>query len=205
MLFSNTYQEIKSPTKGKYNEKGSKFIGYAFPVYSEKEVKDKLQEIKKTEQSANHYCYAFILHPDKSASRFNDDGEPSSTAGRPILSIIQSKNLTNILIIVVRYFGGVKLGIPGLIRSYKKTALISIENGEVITKNIRELHEVAFKYTHMNYVMTTIKKYDAEIIKTNSSEKDCKIIFAIKYNNSDEVMKIFKKNHELHLKYIKTI
>ena len=103
-MFNDTYKEIKNPTTGLYKEKGSKFISYLFPVYSEQEVKDKLKKIKKTEHDARHHCYAYIINSDKSVERSNDDGEPSSTAGKPILGQIQSNDLTNILIIVVRYF-----------------------------------------------------------------------------------------------------
>lgn len=205
MLFSDTYQEIENSSKGEYKEKGSKFIGYSFPVYSEEEIKNKLQEIRKKENSAHHHCYAFVLYPDKSAYRYNDDGEPSSTAGKPILRVITSNNLTNILIIVVRYFGGTKLGILGLIRSYKKTASNTIENGTIITKRIKEIYEVLFKYPDMNHVMKIIKKNKIEIIETNSSEKNCKIIFSINKNNSNTMINKFKKYHQLHIKYIKTL
>jgi len=106
-MFSDKYKEIKSATTGVYKEKGSKFIAYSFRVHSEENVKEKLEEVKKLEHSARHHCYAYILKPDKSAQRANDDGEPSSTAGKPILGQILSNDLTNILIVVVRYFGGV--------------------------------------------------------------------------------------------------
>jgi len=152
-MFSDTYKEIKNPIKGLYKEKGSKFISYLFPVYSEEEVKEKLEEIRKKEHAARHHCYAYILNSDKSAQRANDDGEPSSTAGKPILGQILSNNLTNILIVVVRYFGGVKLGVPGLIRSYKTAAADAISQGIFITKTIKEQYKVSFKYSQMNDVM----------------------------------------------------
>ena len=116
------YKELKSHTTGIYKEKGSKFIAYAYPVYSEQEVKEKLEEVRKLEYAARHHCYAYTLHPDKSAWRANDDGEPANTAGKPILGQIQSNDLSNVLIVVVRYFGGVKLGVGGLITAYRAAA-----------------------------------------------------------------------------------
>ena len=136
-MFDDTYKEVKTHTTGIYKEKGSKFIAYAYPVYSEEQAKEKLEEVKKLEHSARHHCYAYVLHADKSAWRANDDGEPSSTVGKPILGQIQSNDLTNILIVVVRYFGGVKLGVPGLIRSYKTAAFAAISEAEILIKTIK--------------------------------------------------------------------
>ena len=122
MLFEDTYHMPINTSKGLYKEKGSKFIAYAFPVFSDEDVKVLLEEIQKKEYAARHHCYAYTLHPDKSAWRANDDGEPANTAGKPILGQIQSKDLTNILIVVVRYFGGIKLGVGGLITAYRAAA-----------------------------------------------------------------------------------
>ena len=204
MLFSDKYKEIKSNTTGLYKEKGSKFIAYAFPVYSKDEVKEKLEEVKKIEHSARHHCYAYILHPDKSAQRANDDGEPSSTAGKPILGQILSNGLTNILIVVVRYFGGVKLGVPGLIRSYKTAASDAITDATIITKAIKEHYEVNFKYSQMNDVMRIVKEFDLEVVNTDFG-MDCKLIFAVPKSKVDAVVNTIKKNHELKIKYLKNI
>jgi uncharacterized YigZ family protein len=203
-MFDYTYKEVKSHTTGIYKEKGSKFIAYSYPVYSEQEVKERLEEVKKLEHSARHHCYAYVLHADKSSWRANDDGEPSSTAGKPILGQIQSNDLTNILIIVVRYFGGVKLGVPGLIRSYKTAAAITISDAEILTKTIKEHHEVSFKYPQMNAVMQLVKEFDLEVIITDF-QIDCKLIFAAQKSKADSIVDTFKKNHELSIKYIKTI
>lgn len=204
MLFSNTYRELNSSSSGVYKEKGSKFISYAFPVYSEKEVKKKIDEIKKLDHSARHHCYAFVLHPDKSSMRNNDDGEPSSTAGKPILGQIESNDLTNILIIVSRYFGGVKLGITGLIRSYKTAAANAISNSTIVTKTIKEIYEIFFVYDQINDVMKIIKNQNIEILKKNL-ELDCKIIISIPKENSEKIVNLFKQNHQLSIKYLKTI
>jgi uncharacterized YigZ family protein len=203
-MFDDTYKEVKSHTTGIYKEKGSKFIAYSYPVYSEQEIKERLEEVKKLEHSARHHCYAYVLHADKSAQRANDDGEPSSTAGKPILGQIQSNNLTNILIVVVRYFGGVKLGVPGLIRSYKTAAAIAITDAEILTKTIKEHYEVSFKYPQMNDVMRLVKEFDLEVINTDF-RIDCKLIFAVTKSKADSIAETFKKNHELSIKYIKTI
>ena len=199
MLFSDIYQEIEGQSIGEYKEKGSKFISYAFPVYAEKEIKEKLLEIKKKDHNANHHCYAFVLNPDKSASNINDDGEPAYTAGRSILSVIQSNNLTNILIIVVRYFGGVKLGIRGLIRSYKSAASNSISNVQIIEKKIKEKYEILFKYEQMHHIMQIIKKNKLEILNTDF-KIDCKLTFAVNKNEADIIISLFKQNYKLSIK-----
>jgi uncharacterized YigZ family protein len=203
-MLEDTYKEVKSHTTGTYKEKGSKFIAYSYPVYSEQEVKQKLEKVRKIEHAARHHCYAYVLHTDKSAWRINDDGEPPSTAGKPILRQIHSNNLTNILIIVVRYFGGVKLGIPGLIRSYKTAASDAITNAEILTKTIKEYYKVSFKYSQMNDVMRRVKEFDLEVVNTDF-KTDCKLIFAVQESRTDSVVETFKKNHELSIKYIKTI
>ena len=201
-MFEDIYKEVQNPSSGTYKEKGSKFISYSYPVYTEKDIKDKIEEVKKIEHSARHYCYAFVLHPDKSFQRAGDDGEPSSTAGRPILSQILSNDLTNILIIVVRYFGGVKLGISGLIRSYKTAAANAIINSKIITKTLKEQFEVCFEYTQMNNVMRLVKEFDLEVVKTDF-QIDCKLIFAVPKSKSLDVEDTFKKNHEITIEYIK--
>lgn len=203
-MIDDSYKEIKTQSTGVYKEKGSKFISYSFPVYSIEEVKEKLSEIRKSEHSASHYCYAYILGTDKSYRRANDDGEPSSSAGRPILRQILSHNLTNILIVVVRYFGGVKLGIPGLIRSYKNAAEDTISNSKILIKNIKEEYELSFKYVKINDVMRLVKEFDLEIIRTDF-QIDCTLIFAVIKSKSDSIVEIFKKNHELSIKYLKKV
>ena len=200
-MFDDTYKEVKSHTTGIFKEKGSKFIAYSYPVYSEQGVKEKLEEVKKLEHSARHHCYAYVLHADKSAWRINDDGAPSSTAGKPILGQILSNGLTNILIVVVRYFGGVKLGVPGLIRSYKTAASDAITDATIITKTIKEHYEVSFKYPQMNDVMRLVKEFDLEVVNTDFRIY-CKLIFAAQKSKADSIVETFKKNHELAIKKI---
>ena len=204
MIFDDTYKEVKNHTTGIYKEKGSKFIAYSYPVYSEEEIKERLEIVKKLEHSARHHCYAYILNPDQSVQRANDDGEPSSTAGKPILGQILSNDLTNILIVVVRYFGGVKLGVSGLIRSYKTAAAEAISNSTIIIKTIKENYEVSFKYSQMNDVMRLINEFDLEVMNTDF-QIECKLIFTVPKSKTDTVVDTFKKNHELKIKYLKTI
>ena len=201
MLFDETYKEIKNKTSGIYRERGSKFISYAFRIYSENEAKLKLNEIKKSEPSANHYCYAYVLHPDKSNYRMNDDGEPQSTAGKQIFKQIQKFQLTNILIVVIRYFGGTKLGIPGLIRSYSTATLLALEDAKIIIKNIEEKYQVNFKYTEMNEVMKIMKEYGLKILKKEFTS-NCKLIFLVPKNKSNIILKKIKENHKLTITYL---
>ena len=204
MLFEDTYHMPTNTSEGLYKEKGSKFIGYAFPVFSEEDVKERLEEVRKKEYAARHHCYAYTLHPDKSAWRANDDGEPANTAGKPILAQIQSKDLTNILIVVVRYFGGVKLGVGGLITAYRAAAADALENISIEKRFVKEIYEVAFQYPQMNEVMRLVKDKSLEVVNQDF-QIDCKLIFAIRKSQADAVVAAFKKNHELIIKYQKTI
>ena len=133
MLFDDSYKEVVGTSKGLFKDKGSKFIAYCFSVKTQEEVKQRLSEVKKMEFTARHHCFAYILNPDQSAQRNSDDGEPSNSAGKPILGQILSRNLTNTLIIVVQYFGGVKLGVSGLINAYRSAATEALKT--VAVKN----------------------------------------------------------------------
>lgn len=203
-MFTNTYNTIKKESKGFYTEKGSKFISYSFLVKSSDEVKNKIQYIKKIEKNADHYCYAYILNIDKSEYKTDDDGEPKSTAGLPILNQIKSSELTNILVIVVRYFGGTKLGIPGLIRSYKYATKEVINNSKIIEKEIIEVYKILFPYEITNNVMKIIKIND---LKTQNMQinNDSFIIVEIAKNKADKVLEILKSEHKIKIQYLNTI
>ncbi|MDO9613717.1 MAG: YigZ family protein [Bacteroidota bacterium] len=153
----DTYKTIEKPSEGLFKDKGSKFISFAFPVNSEDEIKDIVQSIKKEHHSARHHCYAWRLGADHLHFRANDDGEPSSTAGKPILGQIQSFDLTNILIVVVRYFGGTLLGVSGLINAYRSAALDAINQAEIVEKLVEKWILVEFDYGAMNEVMKVFK------------------------------------------------
>ena len=204
MLFDNSYNQLKKSSTGIYKEKGSKFISYAFIVKDKNEINYYLNQVKKKEHGARHFCYAYVLNPDKSVIKVNDDGEPSSTAGRPILGQINSNNLTNTLIIVVRYFGGIKLGISGLIRSYKNAAYNSINNNKIISLEIKEIYTVKYNYNDIDFIMKNIKKYDAKII-SQENNINSEITYSISINKADILKKIFLDNHKINVEFIKII
>ena len=153
----DTYKTISRPSEGIFKDKGSKFIAFAYPVSSEEEIKEIVQSLKKEHHAARHHCYAWRLGSEKLLFRANDDGEPSSTAGKPILGQIQSFDLTDILIVVVRYFGGTLLGVSGLINAYKSAAFEAINQAEIITKLVEKKILVEFGYDVMNEVMKVFK------------------------------------------------
>jgi len=204
MLFEDTYFTIKEPSEGLFKDRGSKFLGLAFPVSSEEEIKKHLADLKKLHPGANHHCYAFRLGADKQAYRANDDGEPSNTAGKPILGQIQSKDLTNILIVVVRYFGGTLLGVSGLINAYKLAALDAINNAQITEKTVNDFYSIRFDYVHMNEVMKIIKDQELKI-ESQNSELTCSITFSVRKSNSTAIYDRMSKIEGLEIKYIKTI
>ena len=204
MLFEDSYQEVVASSEGLFKDKGSKFIAYAFHVKDEDEVKSRIAEIKKKEYAARHHCYAYILNPDKSAQRDSDDGEPSNTAGKPILGQILSNNLTNTLIIVVRYFGGVKLGVGGLINAYRNAAAAALENIVIEQRFVKEVFSVYFQYPEMNNVMRIVKDLNLNVIEQNF-ELECQLTFSIRKSQSEKMQSIFALNHKLKLAYQKTI
>ena len=165
-MASDTYQSIDHPSEGLYKEKGSKFISFAFPVQNEVTIKEILAGIRKEHFSARHCCYAWSLGIGQERYRVNDDGEPSGTAGRPIFGQIQSHQLTNILLVVVRYFGGTLLGVSGLIQAYKQAASDAISNTMIVTRTVEHILEILFDYAAMNNLMQLIKEEQLEIVTT---------------------------------------
>ncbi len=172
MIFS--YRTIKSPSEGIHKEKGSKFLGFAFPVESEEEVKQKISELKKKYFDARHHCYAYVLGADKTRFRAVDDGEPNHSAGDPILGQLRSKELTNVLIVVVRYFGGVKLGVGGLIAAYKAAAESTLNNAGIIGKEILRSYTIWYPYISSPDVMKLVKEFELEI-QSQSFASECKM------------------------------
>ena len=177
---SQTYKTIKSRSEGLYKEKGSKFIGIVVPVKSEEEIKLKLDEIRKEYHDSRHVCYAWMLGYQRDRFRANDDGEPSNSAGKPILGQIESFELTNVLIAVVRYFGGTKLGVGGLISAYKTSAKEAIENGVIIQDHVKKYLEFRFDYADMPMVMNLVKENGWGIQK-QEFESSCEL--GIYYEN----------------------
>jgi uncharacterized YigZ family protein len=156
------YRTIKEPSEGLFKDRGSKFIAYAFPVRTEEEIKEILDDYKKQYHDARHHCYAWILGPDPVSVRANDDGEPSNSAGKPILNQIEKANLVNVLIVVIRYFGGTLLGVGGLINAYRTAAESAIRSSRIIQKNIQHQYAISFEYVRMNDVMAVLKEHHIE-------------------------------------------
>ncbi len=191
-MLNDTYKTIKAPCEGIYKEKGSKFLAFAFPVTSETEIKNHVDSIKKEYYDARHHCYAYILGPDKATYRANDDGEPSGTAGRPIHGQLLSKDITNTLVIVVRYFGGIKLGVSGLINAYKTATKDALDNAEVVEKTVNEIYRVEFEYPLMNDVMRLLKDEGLEQFNQRF-EMNCSLDFAVRKSRSTRVTDAFDK------------
>lgn len=188
----DTYRTLKAPSEGIYKEKGSKFLAFAYPVNTEEEIKERLDEVRKEYYDARHHCYAWFLGADKSRFRANDDGEPSNSAGKPILGKLQSHDLSQILIVVVRYFGGIKLGVGGLINAYRSAADDAIINGTIVKRRMKTFFEINFGYDAMNDVMTMIKSKKIEQL-SHQFELDCKIRLAVPQSEFQEVKKGFSK------------
>jgi len=203
MLFDDTYKTLKKISEGIFRDKGSKFIGYAYPIQSEAEVKAILTQLRNDHPKARHFCWALRVSPDRSVFRINDDGEPSGTAGRPILNTLLSYDLTNVLIVVVRYFGGTLLGVPGLINAYKSASMEAIHANEVISKTVNDVYEIEFDYLLMNEVMSILKN---EQLTTLSQEFDtsCMIRFEVRKANLNAVLGKFEKIAGLTIKYLYT-
>ena len=202
-MFENTYKTITKVSKGLFKDRGSKFIAIACPVKKEEDVKFKLAELRKEYHDARHHCYAYQLGFDKSAYRVNDDGEPSSAAGKPIYGQILSKDLTNILIVVVRYFGGTKLGVSGLINAYRSAARDALDNNIIIKKTVNEIYELSFDYPLMNDVMRILKDEKLEQL-SQKFELSCSLTFSVRKNDAIRVQEKFKKMHGLEIKYLRT-
>jgi len=203
MLFEDTYHTISSRTTGLYKEKGSKFIALAIPVKDENEVKQELEQIRKDYYDARHHCYAYIIGFDKSAWRANDDGEPSGTAGRPIYGQLQSKDLTNVLIVVVRYFGGIKLGVSGLINAYKSAAADALEQADIIEKTVNEIYELKFNYDAMNDIMKIVKD-DGLLLLNTQFDLECSLTYKIRKKDADRVNEKFRKTYRCKIIYLKS-
>lgn len=204
MMFDDAYKMLSAPGEGLYKEKGSKFIASAFIVTSEDEVKQALAEVKKKYYDARHHCYAYMIGPDKSCFRSSDDGEPSGTAGKPILNQILSKDVTNVCVIVVRYFGGIKLGVSGLINAYKTAAREALDNAVIVEKTINEVYSLEFGYPLMNDVMRVMKEEGLEQ-QNPCFEMDCYLEFSTRKNDADQIVSKFKSIFGVTVKYLKTV
>lgn len=194
---TDTYRTIEQPTDEiLFKEKNSKFFGYAFPVTNEDEVKSHLEQIKKQHYAARHWCYAYQIGTHKKIYRANDDGEPNNSAGMPIYGQIQSFDLTNILVVVVRYFGGVKLGVGGLVTAYKTAAQMALEEAEITEKTIDTHFLIRFDYKNMNKVMRIIKEKNLNVVD-QVLELDCLIEVSCRLARKDEISQAFTQLFEV--------
>jgi uncharacterized YigZ family protein len=191
-MFEDSYKTIAKPAEGSYSEKRSKFLAYAFPVLNEQEVKQRLAEIQKKHWDARHHCYAYILGPHKDAYRVNDNGEPSGTAGRPIYGQLLSKDLTNTLVIVVRYFGGIKLGVSGLQNAYKIAAKEALDAAVIEERTIQEQYRVVFEYVKMNDIMQILKDPDIQVLDRQSDMR-CTYTISVRQREADRITDALRK------------
>ncbi len=196
----DTYKTITQPSEEVlFKEKNSKFFGYAFSVQSEEEVKTILEQIKKQHYSARHWCYAYQIGTKTKTYRANDDGEPNNSAGMPIYGQIQSFDVTNILVVVVRYFGGVKLGVGGLVTAYKTAAQMALEQADIIEKTIDVYFLIHFDYKNMNKVMRVIKEKNIHIVN-QKLELDCLIEISCRLTQKEEIFNAFDQLFEVSIK-----
>lgn len=187
---NDEYRTIEKAATGYFKDKGSKFYAYAYPVKNEDEVKEYVQGLKKEHHSARHHCYAWRIGTEEILTRANDDGEPSSTAGKPILGQLTSYELTNILVVVVRYFGGTLLGVSGLINAYKNATIEALNNADIVSKLIENTFELKFEYPLLNTVMQTTKQEGLNIVETDFQES-CRLIFTVRKSDAVKAQNIF--------------
>lgn len=195
----DTYKSISKPGKEiLFKDRNSKFYGYTFPVTTEEEAKEHLEELRKNHHQARHWCYAWQIGKEDPQYRANDDGEPSNSAGMPIYGQIQSFEVTNILVVVVRYFGGVKLGVGGLINAYKTAAQMALENSRITTRTINQGFRLKFDYPEMNIVMRLIKEHNLNIIEQDLG-LDCKIFISVRKKEADAIFEKFSNIYKVEI------
>ncbi len=196
----DVFKTISTPSEETlFKDRGSKFFGYAFPVNSESDIRDALEGLRKLHSTARHHCYAWQLGKESIRYRANDDGEPSNSAGMPIYGQIQSFDITNVLIVSVRYFGGTKLGVGGLINAYRTSAKLALESSEIVEKTIDQSFEIVFGYEQMSKVMKIIKDQALEVV-SQKLEMDCQIIFSVRRSKAEEVSQIFENMYPLKIR-----
>lgn len=192
MSENDLYKTIDSRSEGIFRDKGSKFIAYACPFNEEESLKDVLSEIKSLHPKARHHCWAYRLTPDREVYRVNDDGEPSGSAGRPILNCLLSFDVTDVIVIVVRYFGGTLLGVPGLINAYKQSTQESLRNANIVERTVNYIYIIQFEYLLMNDIMKMIKEHQWTILKQDF-DLDCKIKIELRKNDVPRFIELVEK------------
>ncbi len=204
MLFEDTYKTIKAPIEGLFKDRGSKFLAYAYPIEHENEVKPLVDNLKKEHFKAVHHCYAYRLGLDRTNFRVNDDGEPSGTAGKPILNTLLSHDITNILVVVVRYFGGTLLGVPGLINAYKSATAEALTVAEVIEKTVNDVYNVSFEFVQMNDVMKVVKEFGLKI-RNQTYDNQCTMELEFRKTLTNQVIGKLEKIDGIEVEYLMTV
>jgi uncharacterized YigZ family protein len=203
MLVEDTYKTITGPASGIYKEKGSKFLAFAEPATTEEEAKAILEKYRKQYHDARHHCFAWAIGSSRDSQRTNDDGEPSGTAGRPIFGQILSFDLTNLIIVVVRYFGGTKLGAGGLITAYKSAAKDALDAATITTKTLNDVYEINFGYPETNEVMRIVKEINLDVMESNYTDK-CRLIVAVRKKNTNLACESFGAISNVTIKHLRT-
>jgi len=197
----NYYKTIEKPSVAEYKDRGSKFLAYAFPIESADDFKKRLKQLKEEHPKAAHHCFGYRIGVDGNNFRSGDDGEPSGSAGKPILGQIDSKELTNIAVIVVRYFGGTLLGVPGLINAYKTSASLALQLTGIVQKSVLAYYELHFDYTLMNDVMLVVKRFGLSVLK-NEMQLFCRMEVGIPAENLDFCLEKLKDMHAVEVKQL---
>jgi len=203
-LFEDTYYTINDTAEGIFRDKGSKFIAYAYPFKDENKLKEIIAELKSLHPKARHHCWAYRLSPDRSVFRVNDDGEPSGTAGRPILNALLSKDVTNILVVVVRYFGGTLLGVPGLINAYKTATQEALEAATIVEKTVNDVYQIDFEYLAMNDVMRVIKDENLTVLK-QQFDNACTMTVEMRKMQVNAFVQKMEKIEGAQIAYLRTL
>ncbi|WDF70143.1 YigZ family protein [Sphingobacterium oryzagri] len=203
-LFDDTYLTIDEPAEGIFRDKGSKFIAYAYPFTQEDKLKDIIADLKTLHPKARHHCWAYRLSPDRTVFRLNDDGEPSGTAGRPILNVLLSRDITNVLVVVVRYFGGTLLGVPGLINAYKTATIAALDMAEIRQKTVNDIYRISFAYLQMNDVMRLVKEENLTILKQDF-DNSCVLNVEVRKLQVNQVVQRLEKMEAVDYVYLTTL
>jgi len=187
MQIEDSFLTIAQPKEALFKDRGSKFFGFGFPVDNEEDVKFYLQNLREIHPKATHHCYAYRLGLDRNNFRANDDGEPAGSAGKPILNVLYAQNLTNVLVVVVRYFGGSLLGVPGLINAYKQTTIDVLAEAEIVTGFVNETYQLHYEYTLMNDIMKIVKAHELKIIQ-QLFDNECMLKIEVRKSMSELVL-----------------
>ncbi|MEO8885177.1 MAG: YigZ family protein [Mucilaginibacter sp.] len=204
MLFDDTYRTIETPCAGLFRDRGSKFMAFAYPISSEQEIKAIVTMLKAHHPKANHHCWAMRLSTDRSVFKFNDDGEPAGTAGRPILNTLLSRELTNVLVVVVRYFGGTLLGVPGLINAYKQATEDVLNQAIIIEKTVNDIYQINFTYIQMNDIMRLLKEEGITML-SQQFDNDCNIEVTIRKTQVNNILTSLDKIESVKAVYLRSV